>query len=78
MKHVNKLNEAHAIVKGAKNRIGSLDALKLSVGVRSEIAPEMAAAYEALEFLRVKIQSLALQQMQHDVLLSAKPKRRAK
>lgn len=62
MKHLNKLNEAHAIVKNTKQQLNEIYKLKLSASVQSNFSDELGEVQEALELLRVKLQALAIQE----------------
>lgn len=57
---LNKLNECHALVKLTKSQLATIDKQGLNIKDRNEFANELGAAYEALEFLRIKIQSMAM------------------
>jgi hypothetical protein len=54
--------ESHAIIKLAKSDVERIDKLKMSLETRNQFADEYGAALEALEFLRVKIQSIIVKE----------------
>jgi hypothetical protein len=55
-----RLFEAHAIVRSTRSALSQIDKLKIRLLDRNQFANELGAAHEALEMLRVKIQSVAL------------------